>query len=190
MFLLFFTCLFAITTKAERHNGRTMCDSAREARITAKANLKYAIKPCRHKIPTFSHELREGVDIFTFHDQDVNSYVVEMNLDGIDVSKLIDRVHSVKQLKKDAQKFFNFSLWGYNPLSFQFSNAVMFYPVECALLWKNNKEIIKKHMPSVVRCHCNLFSVLHQNETFHMHHASAIGFHNRDLKGYHAREYQ
>ena len=185
MFILIITLLLCVCS-AERHDGRSMCKAARDARMRARSRFSFPIKPCKRRTVLTPYKLVEGRDIFTFHDQDTDSVIVQMDLKGIDIEKTIERVDSVRALQKKARLLLNESLWGYNPLSFQFSNAVLFYPQECATLWKNNKELIKKHMPSVVRCHCNLFSVQSRNETFHMHHASAIGFqfHDSQLSGY------
>lgn len=178
------TALLLYVCSAERHDGRTMCEAARDARLQARSRFPYEIKPCKRRTTLTPYKLVEGRDIFTFHDQDTDSVIVRMNLEGIDIKKTIERVHFVRAAQKEAEKLLEGSLWGYSPLSFQFSNAVLFYPQECATLWDNNKELIKKHMPSVVRCHCNMFFVKEVNEASHMHHASAIGFQDVRLLGY------
>lgn len=177
MFIPIIALLLCIC-RAERHDGRSMCEAARDARIKARARLPYTNKPCKRSDVLTPYKLVEGKDIFTFHDQDTDSVIVKMDLKGIDIKKTIERIHSVRAAQKEAEKIMNESLSGYSPLSFQFSNAVLFYPRECATLWNNNKELIKKHMPSVVRCHCNLFYVKDRKDTSHMHHASSIGFNN------------
>ena len=60
--------------------------------------------------------------------------------------------------------------------------SALFFP-ECGRLFSNNEQRMRQLMPSLERCHCNAFSVRSQEESYHMHHASSIGFENDLLSG-------
>ena len=87
MFML--TALLLCVCSAERHDGRSMCEAARDARIRARSRFPYEVKPCKRRTTLTPYKLVEGRDIFTFHNQDTDSVVVRMNLEGIDIKKTI-----------------------------------------------------------------------------------------------------
>ena len=169
---------------SERHYGRTMCESARDARRKAREQIKFPVRSCTDSLNLVPYHLVPGRDIYVFPEQNVDSAIITMDMSGIDIEKTIARINSVRTLSDKTMRLLNMSLWGYSTLSYQFSNSVLFYPRECANLWKNNKHQIKLHMPDVVRCHCNVFSVKASHEAYHMHQATAIGYVNSDFVGY------
>jgi hypothetical protein len=157
-----------------------MCTAAREARQHAGIASKLkAHRDCvlRQTTPqTKGQKMTQGKDIWTFTDQHTDSVVVPMSLDRLDVHKLMARMDKLAALSaKVSAAIIGKDQFRYNALSFQFENAALFHP-ECGRLWENNEERMRKHMPSLVRCHCNAFLVRSPEEAYEMHHASNLGY--------------
>lgn len=168
-----------------------MCQAAREAREHAAINTyASALKEQRECElgDTVPKILKQGHDIWRFSEQHAESKIVRMNMTGVDASKVMTRMDRVAALSEEISRALGHTKWGYSPLSFQFENAVLFFP-ECGRLFSNNEQRMRQLMPSLVRCHCNTFSARSQAEVYHMHHASSIGYENDQLEGVFAPEY-
>ena len=175
---LYLSCNVLSQVNATRHQAHTLCKAATDARNHAQTPEALMIKQQRQCVlkEHGTYTLKPGDNIWTFHDQHVPSRVVPMNLESIDVQTLMKRMRRVNELNTEIHRLQTATDgYGYGTLSFQFDNAALFHP-ECAIMWRDNKDRMRKQMPSLKRCHCNAFIVSSQQEAYQTHHASSIGY--------------
>ena len=103
-----------------------MCQAAREAREHAAVNTwaSELRQQAACALPaTVASTLREGRDIWHFHEQHTDSKIMEMDLNGIDVHKVMERMDRVAAISAEISEALGHSKWGYSPLTLQFENA-------------------------------------------------------------------